>query len=148
MTKQGFLLAPGVNKMLRVVMVALITITMLAALGGVGTTLAQNNPDPDSDGIDNPADNCPDTPNENQTDSDGDGLGDACDGCPTNPNLIMPGICGCGLASMMPVALYSACWRSDSCSGETTPGRVKGHDTCGRLPRAWLPAQGCSFRML
>ena len=39
--------------------------------------------DTDDDGIDDDADNCPDTPNEDQADGDGDGAGDACeDGSP------------------------------------------------------------------
>jgi hypothetical protein len=35
--------------------------------------------DPDLDGILDPDDNCPQTPNEEQVDGDGDGLGDECD---------------------------------------------------------------------
>ena len=55
--------------------------------------------DTDSDGIANPIDNCPATPNLDQTDTDGDGDGDACeddddadtvldvdDNCPVVPN--------------------------------------------------------------
>ncbi|MEE9296705.1 MAG: thrombospondin type 3 repeat-containing protein [Phycisphaerae bacterium] len=42
--------------------------------------------DPDDDGVDDPIDNCPDTPNPNQTDRDADGVGDVCDNCPLTPN--------------------------------------------------------------
>ena len=43
-------------------------------------------PDSDEDGIPDPNDNCPDTPNPGQEDTDGDGLGDACDPCPNDPD--------------------------------------------------------------
>jgi hypothetical protein len=43
-------------------------------------------PDSDDDGIPDPNDNCPDTPNPDQADTDGDGLGDACDPCPNDPD--------------------------------------------------------------
>lgn len=42
--------------------------------------------DTDSDGIEDPLDNCVNTPNPGQEDSDGDGVGDACDNCPDLPN--------------------------------------------------------------
>ena len=35
--------------------------------------------DPDGDGLEEPADNCPSVPNVDQDDYDGDGAGDACD---------------------------------------------------------------------
>jgi hypothetical protein len=41
--------------------------------------------DADGDGIADPVDNCPSTPNANQADGDNDGVGDACDGCPADP---------------------------------------------------------------
>ena len=36
-------------------------------------------PDDDGDGIENRADNCPNTPNQDQADADADNAGDACD---------------------------------------------------------------------
>lgn len=42
--------------------------------------------DRDGDGVSDPVDNCPDTPNANQANSDGDFPGDACDNCPTVTN--------------------------------------------------------------
>ena len=42
--------------------------------------------DPDDDGVLDPSDNCPLTPNPGQEDADGDGDGDACDNCPTSGN--------------------------------------------------------------
>lgn len=42
--------------------------------------------DTDSDGVGDPADNCPSTANAAQTDTDGDGQGDACDTFPNDPD--------------------------------------------------------------
>ena len=42
--------------------------------------------DIDGDGISDPDDNCPTTPNAEQTDTDGDVIGDVCDNCPTTVN--------------------------------------------------------------
>jgi hypothetical protein len=44
--------------------------------------------DSDGDGVRDPCDNCPQTPNPDQADEDGDGVGDACDLCPNT----IPGI--------------------------------------------------------
>ncbi len=42
--------------------------------------------DTDGDGVADPFDNCPNTPNPGQEDADGDGIGDACDNCPAIAN--------------------------------------------------------------
>ena len=42
--------------------------------------------DSDQDGIEDEADNCPQTPNPDQSDVDGDGVGDVCDNCADVPN--------------------------------------------------------------
>ncbi len=53
-------------------------------------------PDPDGDGVADPADNCPLIANPAQTDSDGDGTGNACDACPSDPanDIDGDGVCG------------------------------------------------------
>ena len=43
-------------------------------------------PDTDGDGVDDPLDNCVNTPNPGQEDRDGDGVGDVCDNAPDDPN--------------------------------------------------------------
>jgi gliding motility-associated-like protein len=42
--------------------------------------------DSDGDGVRDPSDNCPTTPNADQADTDGDGVGDVCDNAPNTPN--------------------------------------------------------------
>ena len=42
--------------------------------------------DSDGDGVRDPLDNCPTTPNPDQLDTDGDGIGDVCDNAPNIPN--------------------------------------------------------------
>ena len=42
--------------------------------------------DSDGDGVRDPLDNCPTTPNADQADADGDGVGDACDNAPNMAN--------------------------------------------------------------
>lgn len=53
------------------------TVTMLSANYALDCSKAPF--DPDGDGVDNPADNCPATPNPDQADDDGDGIGNACE---------------------------------------------------------------------
>jgi len=52
-------------------------------LYGAGTYVLLNQlpPDRDGDGVIDPLDNCPTTPNADQADTDHDGVGDACDNC-------------------------------------------------------------------
>jgi hypothetical protein len=54
--------------------------------------------DADGDGVPDPADNCPNTPNANQADGDGDGMGDVCDPCPLSAvnDIDTDGLCGDG----------------------------------------------------
>lgn len=59
------------------------TADLTLLLGNFG---ADCTPDSDSDGIDDPADNCPFVANPDQADSDADGVGDLCDNCPTTSN--------------------------------------------------------------
>jgi hypothetical protein len=49
-------------------------------------TFPPSNSDRDGDGIENAADNCPDTYNPSQVDGDTDGVGDLCDNCPALAN--------------------------------------------------------------
>ena len=52
-----------------------------------GDCAPPNPADPDTDGVEAGADNCPDTPNADQADLDDDGKGDACDPCPDLANV-------------------------------------------------------------
>ncbi len=64
--------------------------------------------DPDSDGIADTLDDCPNDPNKSEpgecgcgipdVDTDQDGTPDCNDDCPNDPNKAEPGICGCGFA--------------------------------------------------
>ncbi len=49
---------------------------------GTGGECKASSDDPDSDGVGNPCDNCPDVANSGQQDADRDGKGDVCDNCP------------------------------------------------------------------
>ncbi len=49
-------------------------------------------PDGDSDGVADPADNCPAVPNSGQQDADHDGIGDACDPAPNGPDSDSDGV--------------------------------------------------------
>ncbi len=59
---------------------------------GTSICSAPNPNDTDNDGVLNPSDNCPNTPNADQADADADGKGDVCDPCPAEAN---PGSAGC-----------------------------------------------------
>ncbi len=52
---------------------------------GDGVACVASQVDPDSDGVANPCDNCPNIANPTQLDGDGDGVGNACDNCPATP---------------------------------------------------------------
>ncbi len=57
--------------------------------GGSGEyklTVTCDDPDADSDGVQDGCDNCPDLANAGQSDQDGDGVGDVCDNCPAVQN--------------------------------------------------------------
>ena len=67
-------------------LIIVLTLVFLSACGGGGGSSSGTEPvdigidtDRDSDGIENDADNCPDTANANQSDLDDDGIGDACE---------------------------------------------------------------------
>ncbi len=86
-------------------------------------------PDIDSDGIQNPDDNCPLTWNPNQTDIDGDLVGDSCDNCITIQNSDQADGDADGLGDAC-----DDCTDSDS-DGYGNPGYV--NNTC--------PDDNCSF---
>jgi gliding motility-associated-like protein len=54
--------------------------------------------DSDGDGVRDPLDNCPTTPNADQADADGDGIGDVCDNAPNTPNADQADSDGDGIA--------------------------------------------------
>jgi Tol biopolymer transport system component len=70
--------------------------------------------DSDADGVFDPCDNCPATPNPDQTDLDDDGAGDACDPCPRHPldDVDGDGICG----------------NLDNCPATANPDQLDGDD--------------------
>jgi hypothetical protein len=57
-----------------------------AASSAVSSHASVSTVDTDGDGIADPVDNCPNTPNANQADADADNHGDVCDNCPTVSN--------------------------------------------------------------
>ena len=57
-----------------------------AASGAVSGHVSVSVVDSDNDGIPDPIDNCPNTPNPGQEDADTDNIGDACDNCPNASN--------------------------------------------------------------
>lgn len=77
--------------------------------------------DSDGDGIEDAADNCPDTSNANQTDSDNDGLGDACDSSHDGNSSGGGGATGWDLLLLLvlfTVGRRMAGWRAEAFYGE------------------------------
>ncbi len=98
--------------------------------GGGGSILINNTDlgdtyqfadDYDSDGIEDPSDNCPRVPNPDQLDSDGDGIGDACDNCINVANPDQSDIDGDGVGD--------AC--DDDMDGDEIPNA---EDNCPTVP--------------
>jgi len=86
--------------------------------------------DSDSDGVLDPSDNCPDTPNANQADCDGDGIGDACDIQDNSWGLNSVGASYCGYASALKwngreIRLYTRDLYTSACTGATCYKRVQ-----------------------
>jgi len=78
-------------------------------------------PDRDGDDVDDPFDNCPETPNENQRDSDSDSLGDACDNCTDASNLDQADRDGDGIGDacdVLPIADSELDWSRTGTQGE------------------------------
>jgi len=68
--------------------------------------------DSDSDGLEDPVDNCPFDANPGQADADGDGVGDACDNCSSAPNADQFDRDGDGLGDLC-----------DNCPSNFNPGQ-------------------------
>ena len=86
-------------------------------------------PDADGDGVEDPVDNCPATPNADQVDSDSDGFGDVCDTCPFDPDNDADGdgICGdvdsCPLDPENDADGDGVCGDVDNCPDVYNPGQ-------------------------
>lgn len=98
--------------------------------GGGGSILIDNTDlgdtyqyadDYDDDGIEDPYDNCPFTPNRDQADDDGDNVGSGCDNCPNTPNENQDNLDG--------DTIGDAC--DDDIDGDGVPN---GEDNCPRNP--------------
>lgn len=92
-------------------------------------------PDRDGDGVPDPNDNCPDTPNPDQLDVDGDGVGDVCDNCLDMANPGQEDVDGDGVGD--------AC---DNCPDTPNPGQEDADsdglgDACDPCPND--PDQDC-----
>lgn len=85
--------------------------------------------DTDGDGVCDPNDNCPTTPNPAQTDTDGDGAGDACDPCPlddpddTDGDLICDTDDTCPLDPDNDADGDGVCGDVDNCPSDANPGQ-------------------------
>lgn len=98
--------------------------------GGGGSILINNTDlgdtyqyadDYDDDGIEDPYDNCPFTPNRDQADDDGDSVGTGCDNCPSTSNVTQANLDG--------DTIGDAC--DDDIDGDGVPN---GTDNCPNNP--------------
>ena len=101
-------------------------------VGGFGSATAPAIQDADADGIEDGADNCPNTPNPGQEDADVDGIGDVCDTCPNDPDndIDADGVCG----------------DVDNCPAVANPGQEDADvdgigDACDNCPNTYNPGQ-------
>jgi len=91
--------------------------------------------DADGDGVPDPSDNCPATPNPTQVDADGDAVGDACDLCPGTAPSAQVDVAGCSQAQV-DVDADGFC---DPGAPSGGPGPCTGTDNC---PSISNPTQG------
>jgi hypothetical protein len=98
----------------------------IAEVGGNGVFSIDNlqigdlrTADSDGDGVNDGADNCPDTANTDQANNDGDAFGDACDLCPTDPQD--QDLDGDGICDVDPL---------DLCVGDDATGDSDGDQIC------------------
>ncbi|RME41265.1 MAG: hypothetical protein D6788_01615, partial [Planctomycetota bacterium] len=100
--------------------------------------------DPDNDGVPDPDDNCPATPNPDQADGDGDGVGDACDNCPLVPNPGQEDTDGDGIPDACDNCPFAANpdqldtngdGQGDACESDTdSDGVIDDTDNCPTVP--------------
>jgi Thrombospondin type 3 repeat len=83
---------------------------------------ADGPPDADGDGVPDPSDNCPSTPNPSQADDDADGAGNPCDNCRTTPNPDQADSDGDGIG--------------DACDDTDGDGVADADDNCPTIPNA------------
>lgn len=92
-----------------------------------GTTVYDFEPDSDSDGVSDGADNCPLVANADQADADADGLGEVCDADDDN-DTISDLVDNCPLAANVDQADFDADGVGDVCDSLTGPATSK--DQC------------------
>jgi len=91
--------------------------------------------DSDGDGIRDPYDNCPYTPNFDQIDSDWDGVGDACDSCPYWWSPDQSDSDGDGIGDACDNCRYTPNAQQDDRDGDGIG------DACDNCPGVWNPDQ-------